>query len=212
VSEESPPRIANGLSGPPRLREIRQEEITPRHREAIRQSMEFMDDSGDGAGDDSLHPFPATMCRHVEIFDRYMAFGMNILKNALIEPREREILTLRTGWLCDAPFEWGAHVHLGLEAGLTVDEIERIKIGPDAGGWSGLDKALLSAVDELNGNATISDATWVVLSAHLDDLQLIELPMIVGQYHMTAFFQNALRFRPVRDMAGVELPEEAVAS
>jgi alkylhydroperoxidase family enzyme len=208
MSEEISSRIANGLGGLPRLRVIRQEEITPRHREAIRQSMEFMNDSGD----DSLHPFPATMCRHVEIFDRYMAFGMNILKNALIEPREREILTLRTGWLCDAPFEWGAHVHLGLEAGLTVDEIERIKIGPDAGGWCALDKALLSAVDELNGDATISDATWAVLAAHLDDLQLIELPMIVGQYHMTAFFQNALRFRPVRDMAGVELPEEEVAS
>jgi len=208
MSKNARLKIANGLGGPPRLRPIRDDEITPRHREAISLSMKFMDDSGEQAEEQSLHPFPATMCRHVELFDRYMAFGMNILKHALIQPREREILTLRTGWLCDAPFEWGAHVHLGLEAGLTRDEIERIKIGPNAGGWNELDKALLSAVDELHGGATICDETWDMLAAHYDDLQLIELPMIVGQYHMTAFFQNALRFRPVRDVHGEELPEE----
>lgn len=210
MSEQIRPRIADGLGGPPRLRPIREDELTPRHREAIRRSMEFMDDSPE-SGDAPLHPFPATMCRHVELFDRYMAFGMNILKHALIEPRERELLTLRTGWLCDAPFEWGAHVHLGLESGLTGEEIDRIKVGPEAEGWGERDRALLSAVDELHEDSTICDVTWKVLAAHFDDLQLIELPMIVGQYHMTAFFQNALRFRPVRDMDGEEVPEEEVA-
>jgi 4-carboxymuconolactone decarboxylase len=202
------PRIFEGLGGPPRLRPIREDEITPRHRQAIRQSMEVLEESGGRADDKPLHPFPATMCRHVEMFDRYMAFGMNILNNALIAPREREILTLRTGWLCDAPFEWGAHVKLGREAGLSDEEIERIKIGPDAQGWGELERALLSAVDELHHESTIHDATWEVLAAHYSDEQLIELPMIVGQYHMTAFFQNALRFRPVNDADGQPLNEE----
>jgi len=202
------PRIANGLGGPPRLREIREEEITPRIREAADRSW-----GEDGLpAEFPLHPFPGTLCRHVELFDRYMDFGMNILHHALIEPRDREIITLRTGWLCDAPFEWGAHVHLGLEAGLTREEIDRIKIGPDADGWNERDRAILSAVDELHNTSTICDETWAVLAAHFDDLQLIELPMIVGQYHMTAFFQNALRFRPVYDANGEEISEEEVAS
>ncbi len=208
MSASDKPRIFKGLGGPPRLRPIREDEITARHREAIRESMRFMDDDEEVDDDAPLHPFPATMCRHVEMFDRYMAFGMNILKNALLSPRDREILTLRTGWLCDAPFEWGAHVKLGREAGLSDDEIERIKNGPDAGGWSTLDRALLSAVDEMHHDSTIHDETWDVLAAHYSDEQLIELPMIVGQYHMTAFFQNALRFRPVNDADGRELPEE----
>jgi 4-carboxymuconolactone decarboxylase len=201
------PRIANGLGGPPRLREISEEELTPRVLEAVNG----VEGLGDAPAKFPLHPFPGTLCRHVEMFERYMAFGMNILKHALLGPREREILTLRTGWLCDAPFEWGSHVHLGLEAGLTREEIERIKAGPGAEGWSELDRALLRAVDELHHTATITDDTWNVLAAHLDDLQLIEVPMIVGQYHMTAFFQNALRFRPVRDMDGEEITQEEFA-
>jgi alkylhydroperoxidase family enzyme len=211
MSDISKPRIAHGLGGPPRLRPILAEEITPRHREAIRESMRFMDGGEESDVDKPLHPFPGTMARHVELFDRYMAFGMNILKHALIAPREREIVTLRTGWLCDAPFEWGAHVKLGREAGLSEEEIERIKMGPGAEGWSELDRALLAAVDELHHDSTIGDATWEVLAAHFDELQLIELPMIVGQYHMTAFFQNALRFRPVFDADGREIPEEELA-
>jgi alkylhydroperoxidase family enzyme len=208
MSEQGRPRIAQGLGGPPRLRQISREEMTPRHREAIGRSMDTLDPDSE----QTLHPFPGTMCRHVEMFDRYMEFGMNILHHALIKPREREILTLRTGWLCDAPFEWGAHVKLGLEAGLTREEIERIKSGPDAEGWNELDRALLSAVDELHHGSTIGNETWDVLAAHYDDLQLIELPMIVGQYHMTAFFQNALRFRPVFDANGEKIEEPEAAS
>lgn len=208
MSASDKPRIFAGLGGPPRLRPIREEEITSRVRAAI-DGVEGFDDDEDDADDDApLHPFAGTMVRHVELFERYMAFGMNILKHALISAREREIVTLRTGWLCDAPFEWGAHVKLGREAGLSDEEIERIKIGPNAGGWSELDRALLCAVDELHHDATIHNETWDVLAAHYSDEQLIELPMIVGQYHMTAYFQNALRFRPVFDADGRELPEE----
>ena len=206
MSGTDKPRIANGLGGPPRLRPIRRDEITPRVRDAI-AGVEGLGDAAPDP-DKELHPFAGTMVRHVEMFERYMAFGMNILKHALIAPRDREIVTLRTGWLCDAPFEWGAHVKLGREAGLTEAEIERIKLGPRAEGWSERESALLSAVDELHDDATIHDATWDVLAAHYDELQLIELPMIVGQYHMTAYFQNALRFAPVYDAQGRELAEE----
>ncbi|MCX7863808.1 MAG: carboxymuconolactone decarboxylase family protein [Novosphingobium sp.] len=197
------PRIRAGLGGPPRLRPIGREELTARMRAAL-AAVEGFGDSGE---DSPLHPFPATMVRHVDLFERYMAFGMNILNHALIPARDREILTLRTGWLCDAPFEWGAHVKLGLEAGLTREEIERIKIGPSAPGWSVLDRALLRAVDEMHFDSTIHDETWNLLADHYDDLQLIEVPLIVGQYHMTAFFQNALRFRPPFDAEGRALSD-----
>jgi alkylhydroperoxidase family enzyme len=41
----------------------------------------------------------------------------------------------------------------------------------------------------------ISDATWAVLATHFDDKQLIELPIVIGQYHAVAYLQNALRMR-----------------
>jgi len=43
--------------------------------------------------------------------------------------------------------------------------------------------------------AMISDATWLTLTRRLDERQLIELPIIVGQYQTVAYYQNSLRLR-----------------
>jgi alkylhydroperoxidase family enzyme len=70
-----------------------------------------------------------------------------------------------------------------------------------AGGWSAEDEALLHAADELHEASVISDPTWDALAARFDDQQLIELCMLVGQYHLVAFALNSLR---VQREPGVE--------
>ena len=55
-----------------------------------------------------------------------------------------------------------------------------------------LEAALLRAADELHADACISDATWGVLAAQLDERQLIEVPMLIGHYHLVAFTLNSL--------------------
>jgi alkylhydroperoxidase family enzyme len=83
-------------------------------------------------------------------------------------------------------------VAIALAAGLTDAEIDRVATGPDADGWSDEDAALLRAADELHADARISDATWALLADRLDPAQLIELCMVVGQYHLVAFTLNSL--------------------
>ena len=51
---------------------------------------------------------------------------------------------------------------------------------------------LLTAADELHDQSRISDATWAALAARYDEKQLIELPILVGQYHLVAFALNSL--------------------
>ena len=107
--------------------------------------------------------------------------------------RDRELVILRTGWLCRAPFEWGEHVRIGRQLGLTGEEIERVIEGSTAGGWSEHERALLAATEELHAGAMISDATWEVLSRSMSDTQLFELAVLVGQFTTVAYWQNALR-------------------
>jgi alkylhydroperoxidase family enzyme len=38
----------------------------------------------------------------------------------------------------------------------------------------------------------VSDETWAGLAEHYDEAQLIEIPMVVGHYHMVAFALNSL--------------------
>ena len=110
--------------------------------------------------------------------------------------RERELLILRTGWNCRSAYEYGQHVLIGLRSGLAQEEIDRVPAGPDAPGWSADDAALLRAADELHADNRIGDGTWAALAARLDEQQLIEVCMLVGQYHLVAFTLNSLGVEP----------------
>mgnify|MGYP002336300162 CR=1 FL=1 len=133
-----------------------------------------------------------TLVRHPRLAKRWMQFGGTLLMAGEIPARERELLILRTGWLTRSEYEWGQHVIIGKASGLTEDEILRVTEGPDAAGWSDFDATLLRAVDELHADACISDATWAALSERYNERQLIELPMLVGQYHLVGFTLNSL--------------------
>jgi alkylhydroperoxidase family enzyme len=146
-------------------------------------------------GADDLNIF-ATLAHHPRLLKRWSAFGGVLLYSGRLGARERELLILRAGWLCEAPYEWGQHVEIGLATGLTQEEIDRVAVGAEAAGWSPLDAALLRATDELHTDSRISAATWAELSATYDEQQLIEVCMVVGQYHLVAFTLNSLEVQP----------------
>jgi alkylhydroperoxidase family enzyme len=136
-----------------------------------------------------------TMVRHPELFARQLDVGLYLLSQGALAARDRELAVLRIGWLCQAPYEWGEHVLVAKKLGLTSEQIERIVIGSQAPGWSAHEQAILRATEELHADAMISDATWETLAKTLDEKQLIELPIIVGQYQTVAYYQNSLRLR-----------------
>lgn len=137
----------------------------------------------------------ATMLRHPDLFEKQTAVGIQLLMQGTLPPRERELAVLRIGWLCGAPYEFGEHVFMAHDVGVSSDEVDAIKTGPSDPSWSEHERAILMAVDELYRNAMISDRTWAVLSKNFDDCQLIELPVLVGQYQQVAYVQNSLKLR-----------------
>jgi 4-carboxymuconolactone decarboxylase len=94
---------------------------------------------------------------------------------------DRELVILRTSWLCKNEYTWANHVGAAKRAGLSDDDIARIAKGPEAG-WQGFDKTLLEATDSLHAEQYIPDATWKTLSAHYGDREMQELLFMVGQY------------------------------
>lgn len=136
-----------------------------------------------------------TMLRHPDLFVRQTDIGIQLLSQGTLPARDRELAILRIGWLCKAPYEWGEHVHIAKKTGIKSEEIERVTVGSDAPDWSEYDRAILRATEELYENSIISDATWETLAKHYDDRQLIELPILIGQYQTVAYYQNSLRLR-----------------
>jgi 4-carboxymuconolactone decarboxylase len=134
----------------------------------------------------------ATLARHPELFKAWMPFGGYLLTSGTLSGRDRELLILRTAVNCESPYEWGQHVRISLAGGIDRETIDRVVAGPDADGWSDAEAALLRAADELHSAATILDDTWADLASVYDERQLVEIPMLVGQYHMVAFALNSL--------------------
>jgi alkylhydroperoxidase family enzyme len=127
-----------------------------------------------------------TLANHPSLTRAYHTFNGHVLFASTLEPRTRELLILRVASLRDAEYEWVQHKVIGADAGLTDDEVARVAEGPDAPGWSTLDAALVRAVDELVGDARITEPTWAELSAHLGDQQLMDLVFTVGAYDLLA--------------------------
>ena len=138
-----------------------------------------------------INIFP-TLAHHPRLLERWLVFGGYILRENTLPPRDRELLILRTGWLCQAEYEFGQHTLIGKGAGLTDADIRRITTGPGATGWSKKEQALLRAADELRADAFITDATWDDLAQHYTTQQLMDLVFTVGQYNLVSMALNTL--------------------
>ena len=73
---------------------------------------------------------------------------------------------------------------LGRRAGLTDAELDRVREGPDAPGWSDVDADLLRVADELHENARIGAQTFERLARHFDHRQIMDMVFVVGCYAM----------------------------
>lgn len=136
-----------------------------------------------------------TMLRHPALFARLTEVGVHLLTQGALPARDRELAILRMAWLCRAPYEWGEHVMIARKVGISRADVQRIVLGSGDPAWSVEDRAILRAVEELHADAMISDETWATLALRLDEAQLIELPILIGQYQAVAYYQNALKLR-----------------
>ncbi len=132
-----------------------------------------------------------TLAHAPKALTSFLGWGNYILsKRSALSPRDRELVILRTGYNCRSGYEWMQHKRIGLDAGLTEAEIEHIKSGPDADGWSDLDRAMLRATDDLISNHHVSDANWTALE-QLGDKGRMDLVFTVGQYTQVSMMLNS---------------------
>jgi alkylhydroperoxidase family enzyme len=138
----------------------------------------------------------ATLLHYPELWTRLSALSAMVQSaTAKLPPQMRQLAIMRSMWLCGAPYQWGEHLERTKATGLTNAEIERLKQGSEADGWSALQKAILRAAEELHADSLISDETWAVLARAFDESQLIELVVLIGQFTSVAYLLNSLRLR-----------------
>jgi 4-carboxymuconolactone decarboxylase len=134
-----------------------------------------------------------TLAHNPELYARWSGLGQYLLNGSSLPPREREIIILRMGWLCQAPYEWSQHARIAKAGKLLSDaEIHAIAEGPEARLWSPFERTLLQMVDQLRYQAGISDPTWMQLAARYSIEQRIDAIYTAGQYQLVSMALNSL--------------------
>jgi AhpD family alkylhydroperoxidase len=114
------------------------------------------------------------------------------LAASTLSARQRELIILRTGFVTPCEYEWAQHKTFARAAGISDEEIERVKQGGAADGWTGDESALLDMTDELIARHAISDSLWLRLTRYLSIQQIIDCVYLVGTYLTVAFLGNVM--------------------
>ncbi|GGC16356.1 hypothetical protein GCM10011494_39040 [Novosphingobium endophyticum] len=210
INTEARRRIADRhdeiLGQPPRIEPVDRADVAAEVQETTRQLIGAIT----GRADMPVPPVEAipeimfTLCRFPVLWQAVMDVTKPLQGPAsVLPPRDRKLAILRTGWLCQAPYEFGEHVAQAKRMGFTPEEVEAVTLGLQAPGWTDHERAILAAVEELHKNAMVSDDTWAQLAKRFDEHQMFELLVLIGQFTATAYFQNSLCLRLEANNAGL---------
>jgi len=126
-----------------------------------------------------------------------------------LDQRSFELLILRTAWLHGAEYELLRHARKARRDGWTDEEIARVTLGSTADGWTPVEVLLLRAVEEIDSDLCVSDATWGALSEHFSQKQLLDILFTIGLYTMHAIVFTSIGLEPEKDLAPFPLPEQS---
>lgn len=151
----------------------------------------FLSTNGGKVGGGKILNIFRTLAHAPKALTGFLGWGSYVLsRRSALSLRDRELVILRTGYNCRSGYEWTQHKRIGLESDLSEAEIERIKAGPDAEGWTAIERAMLRATDELTTDHFVTDATWAAL-APIGDKGRMDLVFTVCQYTQVSMILNS---------------------
>jgi len=137
-----------------------------------------------------------TLARHRGLFRRWLWFAGGLMPGGTLPRDEAELVILRVAHNAGSDYEWVQHERLAQRAGLSAEEVVRVRDGAETVGWSARQALLLRAADELHADRRIGDELWAALAREYDECGLIELCLLVGHYEMLAMTLRSLEVQP----------------
>jgi 4-carboxymuconolactone decarboxylase len=141
---------------------------------------------------DVTGPF-VPMLRSPEVMSRARAMGDYVRFKSALPPRLSEFVILLTARRWTQQYEWNAHQPLALQAGVSRDVVAAIAEGRRPERLSEEEEILYAFCDELEGNHSVSDATYARAVAKFGEGGVIDAVGITGYYTMLAMVLNTAR-------------------
>jgi alkylhydroperoxidase family enzyme len=123
----------------------------------------------------------------------FVRLGNAILNPEFIGPKLRELAILRVGNLLKSGYEFTKHVTIGMEVGVTKDQIDELSNWTSSKKFTDIERAVLQYTDEVTLHVKVSDSTFANLKRFFDDPAIVKLTATIGYYGMVSRILVALQ-------------------
>ncbi|HWD55159.1 MAG TPA: carboxymuconolactone decarboxylase family protein [Acidimicrobiales bacterium] len=151
------------------------------------------------SGEPGAPPMPTVLelfAHHVPLSEAFLTLtDVMASDQSRLEPRIRELAILRVAWRTNSGYEWSQHQRMGGDEGLTDAQLDAVRDGPTSAVWSGPERAVVTAADEMIDQFDVSDETWGTLAASFEPASLFELLFVIGGYLCLATVLNSIGLR-----------------
>lgn len=118
-----------------------------------------------------------------------------------LDTRLRELVIMRIGWATGSVYEWTQHWRIARDLEVSADDLLAVRDWSAHDRFSELDRAVLSATDEVLTTGAVTRETLVRLRGQLGDDVALELVMAIATWTMISTLLRSLDV-PLED--GVE--------
>ncbi|TPG16741.1 carboxymuconolactone decarboxylase family protein [Sphingomonas koreensis] len=110
-----------------------------------------------------------------------------------VDPKLREVVTLRVAKLLDAPYEWQQNSRMALNVGLEQADIDTLAADGPVTGVKPEYVTACAAADELTKGGTLTDETLRALLDLYGDVVTRKLILMIGYFNLLGMFLNGCR-------------------
>jgi 4-carboxymuconolactone decarboxylase len=139
-----------------------------------------------------IHLFKA-LAHSPKILRDWGRLGTTLLMKGETSRKLLEIAIIRVGEINQAAYELTAHRRIGLECGLTQDQVTDIANWQESDKFDDLERAILQYTDEVSQNIRVSDESFNSLRKHFSERQMVEITVTIGYYHMVCRFLEPMQ-------------------
>jgi alkylhydroperoxidase family enzyme len=127
-----------------------------------------------------------TLLRHPQLAKVVSELLMMLLSDGnKLDPRLRELLIMRIGWVTSCDYEWTQHWPIAKLFGINEDHLLAVRDWQNADCFDAADRAVLAATDDTLQHGRILDPTWDACMEALEEPEvLLELSVAIGAWRL----------------------------
>jgi alkylhydroperoxidase family enzyme len=117
-----------------------------------------------------------------------------------LDPRLRELIIMRIGWLTASDYEWTQHWRVAQGLGVRADDLLGVRDWQTYAAFGPAERAVLAATDDVVRDGAVSSGSWSACQHEFgaDPAVLVELVTAIGAWRMVASILHSLQV-PLED-------------